>query len=139
MQIECTAAGVLLINDTYNSSPTSAAAALRALGRVTVPGRRVAVLGEMLELGDYGPDAHAALGDLAGEVGVDVLVAVGPGAGPAADAARAAGVTAVETPDPDAARAYVTTEVHRGDAVLVKASRAVGLEAVAAALTEAAP
>jgi len=139
MQMECTAAGVLLINDAYNSSPTSAAAALRALGRVAVPGRRVAVLGEMLELGDYGPDAHAALGDLAGEVGVDVLVAVGPGAGPAADSARAAGVTAVKTSDPDAARAYVTTEVHRGDAVLVKASRAVGLEAVAAALTETAP
>ncbi len=139
MQLECTAAGVLLINDAYNSSPTSAAAALRALGRVAVPGRRVAVLGEMLELGDYGPDAHAALGALAGDVGVDLLVAVGAGARPAADAARTAGVTAVETTDPDAARAYVTAEVRRGDAVLVKASRAVGLEAVAAALSEATP
>jgi UDP-N-acetylmuramoyl-tripeptide--D-alanyl-D-alanine ligase len=139
MQVECTAAGVLLINDAYNSSPTSAAAALRALGRASVPGRRVAVLGEMLELGDYGPDAHAALGDLAGRVGVDVLVAVGAGAFPAADAARAAGITAVESADPDAARVYVTAEVRRGDAVLVKASRAVGLEGVAAALTEASP
>jgi UDP-N-acetylmuramoyl-tripeptide--D-alanyl-D-alanine ligase len=139
MQVECTAAGVLLINDAYNSSPTSAAAALRALGRASVPGRRVAVLGEMLELGDYGPAAHAALGDLAGQVGVDVLVAVGAGAFPAADAARAAGITGVESADPDAARVYVTTEVRRGDAVLVKASRAVGLEGVAAALTEASP
>ena len=69
-------------------------------------------------------------------LGVDVLVAVGPGARPAADAARAAGVTAVETPDPEAARGYVITAVRRGDAVLVKASRPVGLEAVAAALTE---
>lgn len=137
MQVECTAAGVLLINDAYNSSPSSAAAALRALGRVAAPGRRVAVLGEMLELGDYGPDAHAALGSLAGEVGVDVLVAVGAGAGPAADAARATGITAIEADDPDAARAYVIDEVRRGDAVLVKASRAVGLEVIAAALTEA--
>ncbi|HEV2310980.1 MAG TPA: UDP-N-acetylmuramoyl-tripeptide--D-alanyl-D-alanine ligase, partial [Acidimicrobiia bacterium] len=86
-----------------------------------------------------GPEAHAALGDLAGQVGVDVLVAVGAGAFPAADAARAAGITAVETADPEAARAYVTAAVHRGDAVLVKASRAVGLEVVAAALTEATP
>ena len=139
MQVECTADGVLLINDAYNSSPTSAAAALRALGRVSVPGRRVAVLGEMLELGDYGPDAHAALGTLAGEVGIDVLVAVGPGAGPAADTARAAGVLVVEAPDSDAASAYVAADVRRGDAVLVKASRAVGLEAVAATLMGARP
>ena len=134
MEVERTTGGVLLINDAYNSSPTSAAAALRALGRVSVPGRRVAVLGEMLELGDYGPAAHAELGRLAGQVGVDVLVTVGSGAGPAADTARAAGVMAVETPDSDTAGAFVAADVRRGDAVLVKASRAVGLEAVAAAL-----
>ena len=92
----------------------------------------------MLELGDYGPDAHAALGDLAGEVGVDVLVAVGPGAArpPTRRAPWASPPSRRPTPT---RRVYVTTEVHRGDAVLVKASRAVGLEAVAAALTEAAP
>ena len=68
-----------------------------------------------------------------------MLVAVGAGAGPAADAARAAGVTAVEAPDSGAASAYVAADVRRGDAVLVKASRAVGLEAVAATLTGARP
>ena len=94
-----TGRGVALINDAYNSSPTSAAAALRALGHLTVSGRRVAVLGEMLELGDYSPDAHAELGSLAASVGVDLVVAVGEAARPLAASATAAGVTVLEAPD----------------------------------------
>jgi UDP-N-acetylmuramoyl-tripeptide--D-alanyl-D-alanine ligase len=136
MQIERTAGGVTLINDAYNSSPTSAAAALRALGRLPVPGRRIAVLGEMLELGPYGRDAHATLGTLAVEVGVDLLVTVGTGADvhAAAAAARAGGLRVVEATDPAAAASAVRGEASAGDAVLVKASRLVGLEQVAAAL-----
>ena len=136
MAVELSPGGVLVINDAYNSSPTSAVAALRALGRVAVSGQRMAVLGEMLELGRYAPTAHAELGALAAEVGVDLLVTVGEGARAIGDAARTAGVTVVETPDPCAARAAISGAVHPGDAVLVKASRAVGLELVAAALVD---
>ena len=125
-----------MINDAYNSSPTSAAAARRALGRVAVSGQRMAVLGEMLELGGYAPAAHAELGALAAEVGVDLLVTVGEGARAIGEAARAAGVTVVDTPDRCAARVAVTGAARSGDAVLVKASRAVGLELVAAALLD---
>jgi len=137
MEVTHTEAGVTVINDAYNSSPTSAAAALRALGRLAVRGRRVAVLGEMLELGDYGPDAHAELGSLAARVGIDLVVAVGDAARPLAATATAAGVGVLEAADPCRAITLVTAYVRPGDAVLVKASRGVGLDGVAAALAEA--
>jgi UDP-N-acetylmuramoyl-tripeptide--D-alanyl-D-alanine ligase len=137
MELVHTRAGVTVINDAYNSSPTSAAAALHALGRIAVPGRRIAVLGEMLELGPYGPEAHAELGRLTGRVGIDLVVAVGSGAAPIADGARAVGVPVLDATDPCAAITVVTDTVRAGDAVLVKASRAVGLEHVAAALQPA--
>ncbi len=137
MEVVHTAGGVTVINDAYNSSPTSAVAALRALGRLAVRGRRVAVLGEMLELGAYGPDAHAELGSLAARVGIDLVVAVGEAARPLAVSATAAGVAVLEAADPCRAVTLVTDYVRPGDAVLVKASRAVGLDGVAAALAEA--
>jgi UDP-N-acetylmuramoyl-tripeptide--D-alanyl-D-alanine ligase len=139
MQVVRTPRGVVLINDAYNSSPTSAAAALRALGRLSIAGRRIAVLGEMLELGPHGPDAHAELGALTARVGVELLVTVGEGATGIAATARAGGVTVVEAPDSCTAGAIVEHEAHDGDAVLVKASRAVGLERVAAALEDPRP
>jgi UDP-N-acetylmuramoyl-tripeptide--D-alanyl-D-alanine ligase len=139
MQVVRTSCGVVLINDAYNSSPTSAAAALRALGRLSIPGRRIAVLGEMLELGSHGPDAHAELGALAARVGVELLVTVGEGSTGIAAGARAGGIAVVEASDPCAAAVVVEHEARAGDAVLVKASRAVGLERVAAALENARP
>jgi UDP-N-acetylmuramoyl-tripeptide--D-alanyl-D-alanine ligase len=139
MQVVRTPRGVVLINDAYNSSPTSAAAALRALGRLVIAGRRIAVLGEMLELGPHGPDAHAELGALAAQVGVELLVTVGEGTSGIAATARAGGIAVVEAPDPCAAGAIVAHETRPGDAVLVKASRAVGLERVAEALEEPGP
>jgi UDP-N-acetylmuramoyl-tripeptide--D-alanyl-D-alanine ligase len=139
MQVIRTSRGVVLINDAYNSSPTSAAAALRALGRLEIAGRRIAVLGEMLELGPHSPDAHAELGGLAADVGVDLLVTVGAGAAGIAATARAGDVTVIEAPDPCTAGSIVDHEARDGDAVLVKASRAVGLERVAAALEEPRP
>jgi UDP-N-acetylmuramoyl-tripeptide--D-alanyl-D-alanine ligase len=110
------------------------AAALDALARVDVPGRRLAVLGEMRELGELSVPEHAALGDLVGDTAVDALVAVGPETAPLAAHARAAGVEVTEVVDAAAALDAVTGFVHDGDAVLVKASRAVGLELVATAL-----
>src|SRR6185436_7489176 len=130
-----TAGGVLVINDAYNSSPTSAAAAVRSLARLEVPGRRVAVLGEMLELGDQSDAAHEAIGALTASTGIDVLIAVGRQSEHLAAGARGGHVAVLTVPDPDDASGVVAGEVRRGDAVLVKASRAVGLERVAESLT----
>lgn len=136
MELERTAEGALVVNDAYNSSPTSAAAAIRSLARLPVRGRRIAVLGEMLELGDQSRDEHAAIGALAAAEGIDLLVAVGECAEQLADGARTGNLTVVIAADADAAARIVADELHAGDAVLVKASRAVGLERVAAALTQ---
>jgi UDP-N-acetylmuramoyl-tripeptide--D-alanyl-D-alanine ligase len=106
-------------------------AALRSFARLPVVGRRIAVLGEMRELGSHADGEHARVGALAAEVGIDQLVVVGDGAGPMADAAAAGGVEVERVTDADGALAVVRVHVRSGDAVLVKASRAVGLEHVA--------
>lgn len=134
MEIFRTADGVLVLDDAYNSSPTSAAAAVRSLARLPVAGRRVAVLGEMLELGEQSDAEHAALGALAAASGIDLLVAVGSRAQAMVDGARGSGLAVLTVTDPAAAPGVVAGEVHLGDAVLVKASRAIGLERVAEAL-----
>jgi UDP-N-acetylmuramoyl-tripeptide--D-alanyl-D-alanine ligase len=134
MEVARTADGVVVLDDAYNANPASMAAALEALARVDVPGRRLAVLGEMRELGELSAPEHAALGDLVGAAAIDALVAVGAEAAPLAEHARASGVAVTEVPDASSALEAVTGFVHRGDAVLVKGSRAVGLELVATAL-----
>ena len=134
MEVVRTADDVMVLDDAYNANPASMAAALEELARVDVPGRRLAVLGEMRELGDLSAREHAALGVLVGTTPVDVLVAVGPEAAPLAAAARSAGVSVTEVPDAAAALEAVSDFVVAGDAVLVKGSRAIGLELVATAL-----
>jgi UDP-N-acetylmuramoyl-tripeptide--D-alanyl-D-alanine ligase len=116
------------------------AAALRSFRHLAAAKRkrRFAVLGEMLELGDHSRAEHERVGRLAIESDVDIVIAVGAGARPIADGARAAGGRKViEVDDVDGALAAVTEQARQGDAVLVKASRAVGLERVAETLTEA--
>jgi UDP-N-acetylmuramoyl-tripeptide--D-alanyl-D-alanine ligase len=118
--------GGLLINDAYNANPASMRVALEHLVERAGGGRTVAVLGEMAELGSDAPRYHDEIGEFARSLGVDVIVGVG-------ELSRRYG------PDewaPDAAGAIdvVRTAVVAGDAVLVKASRAVGLEVVADAL-----
>jgi UDP-N-acetylmuramoyl-tripeptide--D-alanyl-D-alanine ligase len=140
MDVIRTPEGITVVNDAYNASPTSMAAALRSFRRVAVGKRkrRVAVLGEMLELGDHAREEHERVGRLAAESEIDVVIAVGVGAQPIADGARAAGVhTVIQVDDADDALAEVSQNARAGDAVLVKASRAVGLERVAEALTVA--
>jgi UDP-N-acetylmuramoyl-tripeptide--D-alanyl-D-alanine ligase len=131
--------GVTVLNDAYNSSPTSAAAALRALVALPVPGRHVAVLGEMRELGDHAEAEHATLGRIATELGIDTVVAVGAVSGAIRSGAIGSGASAptrvVEVADAGAALGALETLVGPGDAVLVKASRAVGLERVAEVLS----
>ncbi len=132
--------GVLVLNDSYNANPDSMAAALRtavelaAVQRVEHPNARViAILGDMLELGPLADEAHVAIGRLAGDLGVTGLLAVGEFSAQVCDGARRTGVEADEARREDIA---AQLELHAGDVVLVKGSRGVGLEAVAAALME---
>jgi UDP-N-acetylmuramoyl-tripeptide--D-alanyl-D-alanine ligase len=136
MEVSRAPSGALVIDDCYNANPSSATAAVGALAQVNAAGRRIAVLGEMLELGDHSAEEHAALGRLVAERGIDVLVVVGDEAAPTAAAARAiGGVEVYEAADAAAAAALVVPIVRDRDVVLVKGSRAVGLEAVARELT----
>jgi UDP-N-acetylmuramoyl-tripeptide--D-alanyl-D-alanine ligase len=141
MELARTADGITVLNDAYNANPASTSGALRSLARLPVDGRRLAVLGEMRELGDESADAHEAVGRLAQECGVDVLVVVGEAAGPIATGARVAGGPAevVEVSGADDARDALARRLRPGDVVLVKASRAVGLEQVAESLLERVP
>jgi len=124
--------GGLLINDAYNANPVSMRAALAYLVERAGDQRRVAILGEMAELGRTGPDYHRQVGAVAAELGIDELLAVG-------ELARGYlehGVPGRWVANVHEAVRELDEVVRPGDAVLVKASRAVGLEAVAAALTE---
>jgi UDP-N-acetylmuramoyl-tripeptide--D-alanyl-D-alanine ligase len=126
---------VVLLDDCYNSSPEALEAAVVALSLLPAE-RRVAVLGDMLELGPTGPTLHRERGRaLAGRV--DVVVGVGPLAAEIVAGAREAGIPAGSLHHfesaPDAVRA-LDGLVRAGDAVLVKASRGVRLEAVVDAL-----
>jgi UDP-N-acetylmuramoyl-tripeptide--D-alanyl-D-alanine ligase len=124
--------GGLLINDAYNANPVSMRAALAYLAERAGDRRRVAILGDMAELGRTGPEYHREVGAAASELGVDELLAVG-------DLARGyleGGVQGRWVANVHEALREVGELVRPGDAVLVKASRAVGLEAVAAALTQ---
>jgi UDP-N-acetylmuramoyl-tripeptide--D-alanyl-D-alanine ligase len=132
MELLRTAGGLVLLNDAYNANPTSMAAALAALG--ALERRRWAVLGQMAELGAVSEDEHRRMGRLAAEAGVDGMVVVGPGAGALVAGAREAGVEVMEAAGPEEALTVLAPRLRPGDAVLVKASRVVGLERVAASL-----
>jgi UDP-N-acetylmuramoyl-tripeptide--D-alanyl-D-alanine ligase len=125
------AGGGVLIDDCYNANPMSMRAALEDLA-ATASGRRLAVLGEMLELGPDAPALHREIGGFAAEMGVDVLVAVGPLGVEMAGAFAAEAHTA---PDAESAVTVLERLLAPGDTVLVKASRGVGLERVSAALS----
>lgn len=125
--------GALAINDTYNANPISVRAALDDLA-ATARARRVAILGDMLELGPEAERYHAEIGNYAGETGVDILITVGP---------LAEGMTKTFTNgeahsvgDASEAVELATELLHADDTVLVKGSRSVGLERVVEALGE---
>jgi UDP-N-acetylmuramoyl-tripeptide--D-alanyl-D-alanine ligase len=136
MELRERADGLVVVNDAYNANPDSMRAALETLagiGRRT--GRRtVAVLGEMRELGAASAAEHRAVGTLAGELGIDRVIVVGEGARPITETARAASFYASLAEAGDAVR----NNVEGAEVVLVKASRAAGLERLAAALLAAA-
>jgi UDP-N-acetylmuramoyl-tripeptide--D-alanyl-D-alanine ligase len=125
---------VTLIDDSYNASPPSVTAALDLLAGL--PGRRIAVLGEMLELGKGASMGHREVGTAAAAT-CDLLVVVGTGAAGIATGARAAGLDAsriLEARDREAALDLLRVRVRDGDVVLVKASRGVELDLLVDAL-----
>ncbi len=144
MEVTERADGVTVINDAYNANPESMRAALKALvamGRAPDGSSRRtwAVIGEMREIGDVSIEEHDAIGRLAVRLDVSKLLAVGEGARPVHLGAAHEGSWGEESawvPDIDTAIAVLREQVQPGDVVLVKASRSIGLEAVAAALLE---
>jgi UDP-N-acetylmuramoyl-tripeptide--D-alanyl-D-alanine ligase len=117
--------GIVLVNDCYNANPVSMRAALSHLASLG-EGRRVAVLGEMAELGADGPAYHREVGASARAEGVDLLVGVG-------EPAREYGPDEL-VGDPEEAAELLAAQLEPGDTILIKGSRSAGLEAVAASL-----
>jgi UDP-N-acetylmuramyl pentapeptide synthase len=125
--------GVTLINDCYNANPAAMTAALQHLSALAGERRKVAVLGEMAELGSDAAAYHRATGAEVARAGVRVLLAVGPLAAGYVEGADGVASRHVATAE-EASRA-LRELLEPGDVVLVKGSRSVGLEAVAANLS----
>ncbi|GAA3371208.1 UDP-N-acetylmuramoyl-tripeptide--D-alanyl-D-alanine ligase [Streptomyces sannanensis] len=132
LQVLERADGVTIINDAFNANVESMRAGLHSLKSLAQGRRKVAVLGEMKELGDASRAAHAEIGRLVGELGIDVLVTVGTTSEAMAlsDAARlSSSPPQIESAaDPDGLLPVLHGLLKSGDVVLVKASRSVGLE-----------
>ena len=130
MEVHERADGLVVINDAYNANPDSMRAALDTLAGIGArSGRRtVAVLGEMLELGDTAGTEHAGIGRHLDDLGIDEALVVGPGA------AAIRGRSTRHVDSVDDAVTWLGKNVHRTDVVLVKASRGARLERVADAL-----
>jgi len=130
--------GITVLDDTYNANPESMASALKTLSLTR--GRKVAVLGDMLELGDASDAEHLALGRLAAESGVDALVAIGASSGKTAEGARMAGLKKASSfTSKKEALETLKSILREGDAVLVKGSRGIALEEIVESLKGIAP
>ncbi len=131
--------GYGILNDAYNANPASMSAALRTLHALKDRNRKIAVLGDMLELGDYGPKAHKDIGSMVSGYGIDMLATVGELARKIADGARDKGF-----PE-DSIRSYSSSAeagidlknlVAKGDVVLVKGSRGMKMEQIVRSLLD---
>ena len=122
--------GVTYVNDCYNANPTSMVAALETFAAMPCAGRRVAVLGDMFELGDRKEEFHSRVLARAAELPLDAVFAVGAAMCDAA--AAVAGRPPCQVADAAAAKEALATFVRAGDAVLLKASHGMHLEAVLA-------
>lgn len=121
---------VLLIDDSYNANPSSMRAALSTLAEIGGTRRRVAILGEMKELGFLAEAEHEALADDIVQAGVQLAIGCGGLIDLALEGARAKGVEIVLTTSAAEAAEVASERVQSRDAVLVKASRSVGAERV---------
>ncbi|MBC8108211.1 MAG: UDP-N-acetylmuramoyl-tripeptide--D-alanyl-D-alanine ligase [Anaerolineae bacterium] len=132
-------AGVSVLNDAYNANPNSMRAALETTANLKTRGRRVAVLGDMRELGESSERYHRELGEFAATCKLDLLACVGAQAAILAESAERMGMPTgaiCRFPDARSAAASIPGFLRDGDLVLLKASRGIGLELVAQAISE---
>jgi len=123
--------GVQFIDDSYNANPDSMKAALRTLVELDADGKRIAVLGEMRELGKESARGHREVGETAAELGVDQLIAIGDMGAAIAEAAQQAGLEKTAAVGSISEAAEMLTEITApGDLVLIKGSRAARTERV---------
>ncbi|MBR5191161.1 MAG: UDP-N-acetylmuramoyl-tripeptide--D-alanyl-D-alanine ligase [Clostridia bacterium] len=120
--------GITFIEDCYNASPDSQKAGLNSLCKIA-KGKKIAVLGDMLELGSFSEEAHRMVGEYASECGVDVLYTVGKESKYMADSALKSGLKNVRNfTDKKELTEILINELHKGDTILFKASRGMKLE-----------
>jgi UDP-N-acetylmuramyl pentapeptide synthase len=123
--------GVQFLDDSYNANPDSMKAALRTLVELDVEGQRIAVLGEMRELGDESEHGHREVGEMAAALKVDHLIAIGNVAATIAEAAKRAGLENSSTVSSTVEAAELLAEVAApGDLILIKGSRLARTEQV---------
>ncbi len=133
--------GIKLLNDAYNANPNSMRAALETVAALPTMGRRIAVLGDMRELGKSSDRYHREIGEFAATCKLDMLICVGPTAVLIADAAHKSGMSAkvISTfADAPAAAPMIRKWTKKDDLVLLKGSRGIQLEFIARALAESA-
>lgn len=122
--------GLTIVNDCYNANPLSFARALEMLRDLSVR-RKVAIVGDMLELGEFAPAAHQAIGRLAAQLGIDTVIAVGDYAGHVAEGVREGRAETIPmyrtVPE---LLAHLPAMLQEGDGLLVKGSRKLNLEQV---------
>ena len=134
--------GIRVIDDCYNANPPSVRSALSILANMDVRARRIAVLGDMLELGEASREMHQAIGRYAAEMALDILWCLGPRALDIAKSAVAAGMSPVKVrhfKDKSELENAVAGEVGDGDAVLVKASHSLRLDTLVKRLVSTEP
>ncbi len=124
--------GLLLLDDSYNANPASMAAALNVLSKISAP-RHVAILADMYELGEDEKLGHIQTGEKAGELGVDLLIAIGKNANLMAEGAlsKSDKISVVKYPDVHSSAETIITLLGPGDAVLVKGSNSTKVSEIA--------
>ena len=130
--------GITFIEDCYNASPDSMKAALSVL-KALPNARKIALLGDMLELGDASESGHRATGEWAADAGVSLLIAYGPNSAAMVEAAKNRGIATVHCQTAAEVLQYLQQSVRPGDAVLAKASHAMKLDEILADFYAALP
>ncbi len=120
--------GITVIEDCYNASPDSMRAALDVLSATPTQRRRIAVLGDMLELGERAPEYHREVGAVAADLGLDIVVCYGENSRYILDEVQAKGIYGVHFTQPEKVVEYLKGVVAKGDTILFKGSRGMRME-----------
>ncbi len=127
--------GIKIIDDTYNASPDSMKAALNVLASVK-GGRKIAILGDMFELGEMEEEYHRQIGEYASHKGINVVLSVGKNAEHISAAAKDGGIQAFHFPGRDMLKSVLPQWIRKGDVILVKGSRGMAMDEIVKHLEE---